>query len=415
MSARITRIDIEGFRVIDKLSLELRPLNVLIGENGSGKSTVLEALELLRKAASSTGTQFFDALYGDHQVPQSTRTSPGRLGLGVWIERDDDHRFGYELVLECGRDRQLRVVGETLVHREPPAGDATRKTSRVLYRDRTEARLLLDGADQPRSIPIESQRLILSSWAPAHAHLREVVEILSAIEVFPAFAVGPAWAAFGDLAGPRGSTVVRPGQTLDRDAANLANVFLELRNAGAREWETTIELLRLGLGHEVEDVVLRPDPGGVRVGLSLRVRGVGELPATLLSDGQLSTLALVAASRVRPPRSPLVAFDEPDLHLHPALIARITGLAEDMSEARTVVLTTHSDRLLDALSDPAASVVLFERAEGFRTRIARPDPERLARWLERYQGLGAARADGYESVIFTESAAAEVAGGDSSP
>ena len=66
MTARITRLDIEGLRSIDKLSLDLGPMNVLIGENGSGKTTVLEALELLRKAATLPGEQFVQILYEAH-------------------------------------------------------------------------------------------------------------------------------------------------------------------------------------------------------------------------------------------------------------------------------------------------------------------------------------------------------------
>jgi predicted ATPase len=101
-------------------------------------------------------------------------------------------------------------------------------------------------------------------------------------------------------------------------------------------------------------------------------------------------------------RTGLVAFDEPDAHLHPALIGRVADLAEEMAEHRTVVIATHSDRLLDALSDPAESVILFERGPGFKTRALRPNRERLEKWLEIYSGLGSARAEGYGSVIFSE-------------
>jgi recombinational DNA repair ATPase RecF len=51
---RITRLRIENVRAIEFVDLVLGwPLTVLIGENGSGKSTILECLELLRKVAGA--------------------------------------------------------------------------------------------------------------------------------------------------------------------------------------------------------------------------------------------------------------------------------------------------------------------------------------------------------------------------
>ncbi|MFL5356783.1 AAA family ATPase [Archangium sp.] len=48
----ITELRIEGLRTIEKLHLKLDGLTVLIGENGSGKSSIIEACELLRRATS---------------------------------------------------------------------------------------------------------------------------------------------------------------------------------------------------------------------------------------------------------------------------------------------------------------------------------------------------------------------------
>ena len=47
---RITQLRIAGMRTIRDLVLDLRGLTVLIGDNGTGKSSILEATELLRQA-----------------------------------------------------------------------------------------------------------------------------------------------------------------------------------------------------------------------------------------------------------------------------------------------------------------------------------------------------------------------------
>ncbi len=65
----ITKIQIENFRCIRKLEMDLEPLTVLVGPNASGKSTVLAALALdqwqqtdMRAGAERLGISFFDEL-----------------------------------------------------------------------------------------------------------------------------------------------------------------------------------------------------------------------------------------------------------------------------------------------------------------------------------------------------------------
>ncbi len=48
--ALIKSIEIEGFRSLRHVRLDLRPLNVLIGPNQSGKTNILDALDFLAQA-----------------------------------------------------------------------------------------------------------------------------------------------------------------------------------------------------------------------------------------------------------------------------------------------------------------------------------------------------------------------------
>lgn len=102
----------------------------------------------------------------------------------------------------------------------------------------------------------------------------------------------------------------------------------------------------------------------------------------------------------RPTPPSLVAFDEPDLHLHPGLVRRLTSDLEVFGQRTTVVVATQSDALLDALADPAKSAVLCDLDDHAATRCLRPEPEQLQRWLESYRGLGELRSAGYEELIF---------------
>jgi hypothetical protein len=82
---RIERIRIQGFRSLADVTLELNGLSVLIGDNGSGKSAVIEALETLRYFAEPGASvpKFFE----DH--PWSLRSGRGKCALAVDLAGDE--------------------------------------------------------------------------------------------------------------------------------------------------------------------------------------------------------------------------------------------------------------------------------------------------------------------------------------
>jgi predicted ATPase len=226
--------------------------------------------------------------------------------------------------------------------------------------------------------------------------------LLSGIDVRPALPVAPVWATrMSGRDNPlREPSLVQPVTRLSALGDDLAAAYHVLRNdrPGAH-WNETLELVRLGLGPDV-DVLSPPDAGAGQVGLALMIRGRKRF-AVQLSDGTLSYLALVAACRLGEGRSVLV-LDEPDAHLHPALHARVMTLLEVVAEQHPVVVTTHSDTLLDCLSDPVTSTVVCDLTEAGETRLRALDEGALARWMGDYRGLGAIRADGWLGQVLDE-------------
>ncbi|MEZ4401597.1 MAG: AAA family ATPase [Kofleriaceae bacterium] len=412
MADRITQLDIEGLRVIETLSLSLQPMNVLIGENGSGKSTVLEAIEILRKAATMSGEQFITELFSFHGGLQMFRHAPGagslrRMVLGLGWRGHGAGPYRYELTLEGDASRgSIRVVAEHL-ELGPLGGAAV--PLKVIDRRNGNAQVFNQQAKRLERVDAADETVLLSALKSApgevlNAALPEARALIGATRVYPAFESNPAWARrIGEpQSAMRSGVIARPATSLERGGANLPNAYLAIRNSGSERWGGVLETLRLGLGHDLVDVAIDPDPSGGQLGLSIVFRSVGRVPAFALSDGQLGFLAFVAIAELEQDRDGLVGLDEPDAHQHPAMIGRTVSLCEQLSERRTVIVSTHSDRLLDALTAPARAVVLFERGPAGQTVARRPDPAWLKKWLADYNGLGSARAEGYESAIFTD-------------
>ena len=107
------------------------------------------------------------------------------------------------------------------------------------------------------------------------------------------------------------------------------------------------------------------------------------VPATRLSDGTLRYLCLLAIlCDPTPPR--LICLEEPELGLHPDLLPKVADLLKAASERTQLIVTTHSDIIVDALSDTPESVVVCSKVDG-QTRMERLDPAALAEWLKRYR------------------------------
>lgn len=173
--------------------------------------------------------------------------------------------------------------------------------------------------------------------------------------------------------------------------ANLSSAYFTLHNERSREtWEDVLDWVRLGLGHHVEDVGT-PSAGAGQTELELRLKGVPKpVRAAALSNGTLAWLALVAMAKLDDEPRSLLAFDEPDLHLHPLLLTRAVQLFQSTARSWPVLLATHSRRVLDALGADAAdaTVVCELLPTDSSTRLRRIDRDALSLWLEDYDGLG---------------------------
>ena len=64
----LKRIELRSFKAFDRLDVQLKPFTVLVGTNGTGKTTLLQAIEFLASLVTGTIDTELDArtwLYGD--------------------------------------------------------------------------------------------------------------------------------------------------------------------------------------------------------------------------------------------------------------------------------------------------------------------------------------------------------------
>lgn len=399
---RLTSIEVRGMRCLSAVQIDLKPLLVLIGANGTGKSTLIEACELLRAASAPGFSSRFLSIHGGFGLLRRAGASELQLGIRARGPKGD---LSYGFALSEGRSGAVVVTREWLDLGPLPGHD---EPLHVITRDDKSAWAFDQTQGKPIELTLAPDQLVLTAFGlhPPQAAFPRVIALLERIEVHLPFECLPYWAAQerGHEVATRSVNVIQPTVRLARFGANLANAYHALKTDFSTEhWFETLDLLRLGLGQELEDVKNPAALSGGRLGLSVKWRGVAEaIPAHGLSDGILSFLALVAAVRLAEARgASLFAFDEPEVHLHPELLLRVLTFFERLSLRCPVLLSTHSDALLDGLEDPASSTLVLE-AEHSSTQVLSLDPPRLKSWLERYRGLGDIRGAGNLSQVLAE-------------
>lgn len=396
---RITQVRIRNVRAIEALDLDVSRMTVLIGENGAGKSTIIECLEVLRKVANP---RFFALFYAEHLgLPALLRKGATSLSLAATVELDGSEgggttRLSYEIEIGDG-------VGGGFVVREALTSEAD---GVVAFRSNGAQGQVWNPSTSQHdpfhfSFTDEANLSRLSRHA-ADGRIGRVLKALEGIEVHVAFDTLPSWVARGlQLPQPiRGSGHLYPATRLELRGRNLTHAWAELRGRTSEEWRYTCDLVRLGLGDRFDSVNVKADPGG-NVYLSVRFNDLpDQILASQLSDGQIAWLAFVAMVRLNPGRS-LLAIDEPEQHLHPALLRRVMQMLKEMEGEAPVVIATHADSVLSMVDDPAASLRILELQRG-RAVVRRIDGPTLQTWLEEYSDIGDLRASGYLSLILAE-------------
>ena len=359
----------------DTPELSLGPLNVLIGPNGSGKSNFIEALGLLRAAPRDLAAPIRETGgVGEWLHKYASRVPSGTLEAVVEYPAGRD-ALRYRLTIEK-RQHRFRVGDECIEDDVvSPGEEQTRR--HFGYRNGIGFLRSRDGGERALAQEdIDPAQSILSQWKDPHnfPQLAHLGERLRRVRIYREWSFG------GHAAARQPQKSDLPNDLLAEDTSNLGLVLNRLRRAPAAKKRLLEAARKLYDGVTDFDVIVE----GGTVQVFLEEDGI-TVPAARLSDGTLRYLCLLAIlCHDDPP--PLVCMEEPELGLHPDVVPTLAALLREASTRCQLVVTTHSDVLVDALTDAPESVVVCEKNEG-RTQLRRLDRDDLDRWLDRY-GLG---------------------------
>ncbi len=177
----------------------------------------------------------------------------------------------------------------------------------------------------------------------------------------------------------RPQPVDQPNDFLAEDASNLGLVLNSLERAG--NTKDTLDTYLSRFYEQYKDYTASIEGGTVQV--FLREKNLDHtVSATRLSDGTLRFLCLISILS-HPSAPPLICIEEPELGLHPDILPLVAEMLIEASQRTQIIVTTHSDILVDALSHIPESVLVCEK-ESNATTVRRLDQDRLRKWLTEY-------------------------------
>lgn len=351
--------------------LALGSLNLLIGPNGSGKSNLIEAVALLRatsndlRAVVRRGGGVSEWIWKGR--PRETASIDALVGNpgGTQPLR---HSFAFRTEGQAFRLSDERIENEYPYPNQKDVYFYYRYQAGqpVLNVSGTQRRLAHEAVEPDLSILAQRRD------PDTYPELSYLADAYQKVRIYREWTFGRS-AIFRE---PQKADM--RNDRLEEDFSNLGLFLNRLRRSPNAKNAILIALRDLYDGLSDFDVSI--EGGTVQVFFT---EGDFAIPATRLSDGTLRYLCLLAIL-CDPEPPPLICIEEPELGLHPDILPKVADLLVEAASRTQLIVTTHSDILVDAMTDRPEAVVVCEKHVG-QTEMRRLDTEALSGWLEKYR------------------------------
>lgn len=400
----IKSIEIKNFKAIEKAKIKLTPLTAFIGYNGTGKSSMLEALETYRTIvtdglnAAMLPFKGFEHIYYKGKKKNKWfekegikfKYSPVEFSFDLWLHGYTNQRFNAEIstsiAQESTGEQNVYFLQELYSGQSRPTDidetNITKKTEEFELRSPDSKNFSINYAGNFSSGQYHPDKSMISSISL----LRDNIEKWQFLSM-NTFLMGM------PLSKKRTS-----GETiLNKDGSNIAEYILSVRSKSPEIFEGIIETIQYVLPY-AKDIQPQITSELERlVYLQLNEQDF-KIPGWLLSTGTLKVLALLSVFR-NPDPAPLIAIEEIENGLDPRTINLvISEIREFVKDKKSqVIITTHSPYLLDLLH--LSQVVFVERKDG-NVIFNRPyDFEQLRTWSKEYTPGEMYRKDLIQQII----------------
>ena len=332
-------IEISGYKSIKKARVDLAPINILIGANGSGKSNFISFFDFLNRLYNRKLNEYIALKGGDNKILHKGKKQTDTISFEMEFGNGQN---GYSARLQSGTDGFV-FLRENLIYKGDPR-DITRSGSEAYIKtsDNYRAKYVIKYLNGFRKYHFHDT----SSNSP----FAQYSNIENDIYYF--YEDGMNLAAFMYHIHEINKIVYN---RIIKNIQSIAPYFSDFYFAPNKE-----NNLRLQWTDKYSDVVFG---------------------ANDLSDGTLRFIAL-SVLFLQPELPDTIIIDEPELGLHPSAIAKLAGMIKSVSDrgCQVIVATQSTDLISHFLPE---DIITVDQMDG-ETVFNRLSSDNLHQWLEDY-------------------------------
>lgn len=343
----ITRIEIEGYKSIHSLGLDLQPINILLGGNGVGKSNFISIFSLIRNIYNKNFQNYIQKNGGADSLLHFGKKNTSEIDITIFFKSPGGHENQFTVVLEAGQESMFIKSTKT-------AYKAYGRWHRLEY----------------------EQNVIESEFA--HMKESQAWYVNNRLVEFDVYHFHDT----SDTSPMKSIADVHDNYNLRRNGSNLAAFLYYLQEREPKHFKR-IELTIKSIAPFFEKFDLKPSRlNEQKIQLEWRERGFPDayFNAHHLSDGTLRFICL-ATLLMQPNPPQTIIIDEPELGLHPVAINKLASLVRKASEKTQVILSTQSINLIDNFAPE--DIIVTDRADNSSVFRRLMDKE-LDGWLDDY-------------------------------
>lgn len=367
-TSRFKDLSIRGFRRLDDVRLHLRPLSVMVGANGTGKTSILDVLALLAHSAQGKLSDSITDLSGLKSVLTYDRAEELRLGISMTVPGHEPLEYSLRL-----RPQGVAyVIAEEKLSQKRPGF-----AQPFLHIDSHGPDIKYFEADQRKlQRPTWEHKPLETSLSQVPKMFREPEDFrnrLSSSTFYHVLNVDP-------RSPVRLPQPMRPATLPGRNGEELVSCLFYLWQAERDRFEAIEDALRAAFPRF--DRLDFPPVAAGTLALTWRETDFSEpLYMHQLSEGTLRFLWLATLLQ-SPGLTALTLLDEPEVSLHPELLNLLADLLREASNRTQLIVATHSDRLIRFLNP--GEVVLMDSSDDGMTTLKWADELDLEKWLKDY-------------------------------
>ena len=365
---KINRVRIRGFRRLRDVDLSVRPFMVLIGANGVGKTSLLDAFALLSASASGKLNNTLSQLGGLTSL--LTRGKSEELSLVVDMEVPGHKPLEYEVHLGpkgTGHSISKEILSQGREGYPQPFKHIDSSDRDVRYYEIDKGQLVRPNWEHN---PLETS---LSQVPKMFRQPEELRSILATATQYHALDVDP-------RAPVKLPQQMKPALLPGADGEDLVPYLYYLRESDKERFAAVVDTLKAAFLN-LEELSFPPVAAGM-LAMTWKDRNFEKaLYMNELSEGTLRFLWLVSLLQ-SPALSTITMIDEPEVSLHPELLSLLADLMREAAKRTHLIVATHSDRFIRFLQ-PKEVAVMDIGEDGCATATW-ADSMDLESWLAEY-------------------------------